>query len=157
MPALQVELSGTPHGLLAGGQPAALAELVGDGLAGPAEVTDYLGVHPVRLGPAALAQHVAGPLERPPGAVRQWQAQVHADVDDHPGGAHRRPAQHAESRARLAEPAELVGQPFGVQGPAFAVPAHEHGLGVAGQPVPRHHGRARLQVMAGHALVEDGG
>src|SRR5690242_18072447 len=55
VPALQVELSGAPHGLLAGGQPAALAELVGDGLAGPAEVADHLGVHPVRLGPAALA------------------------------------------------------------------------------------------------------
>src|SRR6185437_3528898 len=41
----------------------------------------------------------------------------------------RRSAQHAEPGARLAEPAELVGQPFGVQGPAFAVPAHEHGLG----------------------------
>src|ERR1700749_1376403 len=37
MPALQVKLSGAPLALLAGGQPAALAELVGDGLAGPAE------------------------------------------------------------------------------------------------------------------------
>src|SRR5438046_6130493 len=50
---------------------------VGDGLAGPAEVADHLGVHPVRLGPAALAQHVAGPLERPPGAVGQRRSEEH--------------------------------------------------------------------------------
>ena len=113
MPLLQVE-RWVPHGLLAGRQPAALAQLVGDGLAGPAEVADHLGVHPVRLGPAALAQHLAGPLERPPGAVGQRQVQVDADVDDHPGRAQRRSAEHAEPGARLTEPAELVGQPFGV-------------------------------------------
>jgi len=94
MPALEVEAFPRgplpPPGFIPGREPASFAELVGDGLARPAEVADYLGVHPVRLGAASLLEHLAGHAERPAGAVGQRQVQVDADVDDHPRGAQRR-------------------------------------------------------------------
>src|SRR5579859_7198322 len=111
MPALEVEARPL-RGLLPGRQPGTLAELVGDSLRGPAEVAGYLGPHPARLARDQAAQQLAGVLEGPSGAVGPRQVQVDADVDDHPGRADRLAAQHAQARARLGEPAELVGQTF---------------------------------------------
>jgi MOSC domain-containing protein YiiM len=51
VPAFQIE-SGLAHCLFPGRQPGALAELVRDGLCGPAEVPDHLGMDPVRLAAA---------------------------------------------------------------------------------------------------------
>ncbi len=107
MPALEVEAGPEPGpGLVPGGQPGPLAELVRGRLGRPAAVAHHLGVQPVRRDPAAVAQHLGRHLERPPRAVpvrlgrRQRQVEVQADVDDHPGRPQRRALEHAEPAAR---------------------------------------------------------
>lgn len=123
MPALEVEAR-PPSRLITGGKPGPLAELVGDGLGWPAKVANHLGVNLMRFGAAAFAQELAGCFEGPPGAVRQWQVEVDADVDDHAGSAQRGVGEHAKPAPWDIEPAQLVGKPLGVQCPALAVPGN---------------------------------
>src|SRR6266851_692871 len=80
VPALEVE-AGLPAGFGSGGEPGALTELVGDGLAGPAEVAHHLGVHAIRLGAAAVPEDRTRPLEGPSRSVGQREVEVDADVD----------------------------------------------------------------------------
>jgi hypothetical protein len=60
---------------------------------------------------------------------------VHADVDDHAGGSQRRSGEHAQPRARLIEPAELVGQPLGIKSPALAASAYGRSVPVSSATV----------------------
>ena len=83
--------------------------------------------------------------------------EVHADVDDDAGGPQALGVEHAHPVGGVVEVAEVVHQPLGVERPALAVaadPAH--------QPLPAVEqlaavgGLRDLEVVAGHALVEDG-
>ena len=82
---------------------------------------------------------------------------MHADVDDDAGGAEGLAVEHAEPVAGIVEEAEVGHQPLGVERPALAVAGHP-----AQQPLPPVEHLAPvdrlgdLQVVAGHALVEDG-
>ena len=116
-------------GVVAGLQPDALADLVGRGLAGPAEVAVELEAQ-VLVGHAAVGAHeLPAQLGRPALArveaervvARDLQLEVHADVDDHAGRPQRLRVEHAEPVARVGQVAEVVHQPLGVERPALAV------------------------------------
>src|SRR5437763_6464116 len=80
-------------GVLAGRQPKAFADFVCGGLAGPAEVAVDLVGYVRRVGDGAGEHEFQAQLWRPPlafvepGARRDLQLEVHAEVDDHPRGA----------------------------------------------------------------------
>ena len=61
--------------------------------------------------------------------------------------------QEPEPEVGVLEPPELVAQSFGVERPAFAVPADERRALDAAERVGLHHGIPQLQVMAGNVLV----
>jgi len=146
------------------GQPGPFAHLVADRLAGAAQVADDLAG-----GEFGAARGVRGEeLDRQlggPGAPalsirqyagRQLQPQVQADIDDHPDGPAQLRLEIAQARARVAQVAELVHQPFGVQCPALGHRADRDG-GLIGRQLPGQGGPgAELQVVAWHALVVPG-
>src|SRR3954453_15268648 len=152
--------------LVPGLHPDALTDLVRRRLSRPAQVTlpleaqhllGHPGVRPQEL-PAQLRCPAFAGTEAERVVPRDLQLEVHADVDDHPRRAQRLTVQHAQPVARIRQVAEIVHEPLGVQGPALPVPGAP-----AEQPLPAveqigaEQRLADLQVMAGYALVVDGG
>jgi hypothetical protein len=124
----------------------ALADLVGERLAGPHDVAVHLvGDVALRAGLDAL-EHVHGLAARP--AER-----VHARVDDEARGAPRLRGEHAEAVERTRVGAQLVGEALGVVGPALDVGGEAAVLAELGEPVEVERERD-LEVVPGHGLVE---
>ena len=83
---------------------------------------------------------------------------MEADVDDDPGRAQRLAVEHAEAVGGVVEVAELVHEPLGVQRPALAAAGDPAELALpAVEQVATVGGLGDLQVVPGHALVEDRG
>ena len=145
-------------------QPQPLADLVRRRLPRPAEVAVDLVGAVRRIGDRAGEQELEPELRRPPlalvepGAGRDLQLQVHADVDHDARRPEQLGVEHAEQVAVVVEVAELAHQPFGVQRPALGVAAGagEQALEVV-ERLALVRGRGDLQVVAGHALVVHGG
>ena len=83
---------------------------------------------------------------------------MHTDVEDDPGRPQALGVEHAHAVARIVLEAQVRHELLGVQGPALAVPAHPADQAAPGVELVAQEGlHADLQVVAGHALVEDGG
>src|SRR6185437_1786819 len=148
----------------AGLKPDPLAQLVGRRLARPAEIAVELEAQHLVADPHVRAQELPGQFRVPglalvpAGARGDRQLQVHAEVDDDPGGAQHLSVEHAEQVAGILQVAEFFHQPLGIQSPALAVPGDP-----AHQPAPAVElfalvdGLRDLQVVTGDALVEHGG
>ena len=125
----------------------ALADLVGQRLAGPADVAVGLD-HRVGLRQPGRAEEVDRALARPAQGVEPG-------VDDEPGRAPGLRVEHPEPLGLVAEEAHLVGQPLAVQAPALDVGAAD---AARAEPPERDevrvlHLERDLEVVPGHGLV----
>ena len=147
--------------------PQPLAHRVGRRLPRQPQVAVQLEAQERLLHGHVVAQEGPG-AARVPGALahsgqarqlgRALLAQVHPDVEHHPRGAQPLGVEHAEAVARVVLEAQVGHEPLGVQRPALAVPAHPAGQAPPGVELVAQPGlHADLQVVARHALVEDGG
>src|SRR6266511_2894018 len=159
---LQVErAAASPPRLVARRQPHALADLVADGLARPAEVPVDLAAHEVLRHPtAALHRERQGEVGGPrlagviPLVAGDGQLEVQADVDDDAHRAQRLRPQHAELVRGVVEVAELTHEALGVQRSSFCVPgpASERPLETT-ELLGQIADLRDLEMMAGDALV----
>jgi len=147
--------------------PQALADGVARRLPGPAEVAVELEAQEPFAHRHVLAQEGPGGPVVPaalahPGQTRQLSrallAQVHADVEHHARRAQPLGVKHAHPVARVVLEAEVRHELLGVQRPALAVAGDPAAQTPPGVELVAHVGlHPHLQVVARHALVEDGG
>src|SRR5579864_9494470 len=141
----------------------ALAELVGDRLARPAEVTIDLAPHEIGRLIAVLDGKRQHQLRRPAltwmvsCALRNGELEMRADVEDHARRPKGLAAQHAELVVRVLQIAELAHQALGVKGPSLREAGHLRRQSLerierAGQIDHL----AKLQMMARDTLVKGG-
>ncbi len=124
-----------------------LAELVGQRLAGVADVSVHLVGDVVLAEGRVLDHEVDRPLPRP--AQR-----VHAGVDHQAGGTPRVEGEDAEAIRLRREQAHLFGEALGVQAPALDVGGAAVEATERGQLASTSCMIAELQVVARHGLVE---
>ena len=147
--------------------PQSLTHRVGGRLPRPAQVAVELKAQEGLAHGHVVAQEGPGGGRVPPARSHAGQvgqlggpllAQVHANVQDHARGAQALGVQHAHTVTGVVLEPQVGHEALGVQGPALAVTAHP-----AAQAPPGVEGvtqvglRPHLEVVARHALVEDGG